>query len=61
MNRKWRRKHGYWYLIQQGRKLAEVFEVPKGWVVCIVQSGTFAGPYGDFNVARHSAEERTCR
>jgi hypothetical protein len=59
---KWRRKHGYWYLKRQGerRKLAELFLVPTGWLVCILP-GTFAGPYGSFDVARRAAESRSCR
>jgi len=60
---KWRRKRGYWYLARRGKqggKLAELFQVPKGWLV-VVLPDTFAGPYGDFNLARQAAETRVCR
>lgn len=57
---KWvRYSDGYWYLRspeRNHRKLAELFRTPRGWVVVV--RGKFAGPYGDFDLARQSAARR---
>lgn len=61
---KWRkRSEAWWQLWLQGKRrrvLAHLRLVEHGWLVDI-HSGEQAGPYGDFDLARQSAEKRIWR
>lgn len=60
MSTKWRKRSGIWWqLWLQGRRrrcLAELRLGEYGWLVAY--GNHLAGPYGDFDVARQSAETR---